>query len=61
MKVQITIEQAQRLVLLHRELQAAAVRLNEAADMLAPGIQNGTLKEEDGDWYLTDEEGSEEQ
>lgn len=55
MKVELTLEQAQRLVLLHREFNAANARLIEAVQTLAPGIENATLHNEEDQWYLTNE------
>ena len=55
MRVDITTEQAQRLVALHNEVQAAQVRLSEAIQTLAPGIESVTLKDDEGQFYLTDE------
>ena len=55
MRVDITTEQAQRLVALHNEVQDAQVRLSEAIQTLAPGIESVTLKDDEGQFYLTDE------
>lgn len=55
MRVDITTEQAQRLVALHNDVQAAQVRLSEAVQTLAPGAEAVTLKDEEGQFYLTDE------
>jgi hypothetical protein len=55
MRVDITTEQAQRLVALHNDVQAAQVRLSEAVQTLAPGIESVTMKDDEGQFYLTDE------
>ena len=55
MRVDITTEQAQRLVALHKDVQAAQVRLSEAIQTLAPGIESVILNDDEGQFYITDE------
>ena len=55
MKIAVTEEQATNLVKLHQQMQLATVRLNEAVQALAPGIEAAQLVEDEGAWFLTDE------
>lgn len=55
MRVDITEAQAQRLVALYQQVQAAQAQLSEAIQTLAPGAESVTLKDEEGQFYLTDE------
>lgn len=58
MRVDITEAQAQRLVALHNQVGAAQAQLSEAIQTLAPGAESVTLKDDEGQFYLTDEDDS---
>lgn len=56
MRVDITEAQAQRLVTLYNQVGAAQAQLSEAIQTLAPGVESVTLKDDEGQFYLTDED-----